>query len=388
MRDQGQKVRLINHDWFTALDEYDYRYELLCDGLPIVKDKLTLEGDALTLPPLPNVQGELAATVSAHLRKPTLWAPEGFAVAREQFVLHPSDFADCKGLSSEIAPSSPVKMSQTERDITLTAGHDTVTISRDGALTSWTSDGRELLQAPLEPYFWKAMNDNQTAARFEERTAVWKEAAARRTVGEVQVKREAEGVKLTIPMHLPTEADYILTYTLAPDGRIRVEADYQPTGEASNRPLMPRFGMHMRLPADFRQVEYYGRGPWENYPDRKHSALLGRYKMPLSDFETEYIHPQDNGNRCDVRWLSLSSPTATVRIDGCQPLCVSAWDYGEEDLGPLHPHEVERGRFVNVSISLNVHGVGGTDTWGKRTLPQYTIDANQPMHFGFVLSRR
>ena len=151
---------------------------------------------------------------------------------------------------------------------------------------------------------------------------------------------------------------------------------------------MPRFGMRMRLPADFRQVEYYGRGPWENYPDRKLSALLGRYKMPLSDFETEYIHPQDNGNRCDVRWLSLSSPTATVRIDGCQPLCVSAWDYGEEDLGPLHPHEVVRGRFVNVSISLNVHGVGGTDTWGKRTLPQYTIDANQPLHFGFVLSRR
>lgn len=388
VRDKGQKVRLINHDWFTALDEYDYRYELLCDGLPIAEGKLALEGDALTLPPLPDVQGELAATVSAHLRKPTLWAPEGFAVAREQFVLHPFDFANCKVLSSDTVPSSPVKMSQTERDITLTAGHDTVTISRDGALTSWTSDGRELLQAPLEPYFWKAPNDNQTAARFEERTAVWKEAAARCTVGEVQVKREGESVKLTIPMHLPTEADYILTYTLAPDGRIRVEADYQPTGEASNRPLMPRFGMRMRLPADFRQVEYYGRGPWENYPDRKHSALLGRYKMPLSDFETEYIHPQDNGNRCDVRWFSLSSPTATVRIDGCQPLCVSAWDYGEEDLGPLHPHEVERGRFVNVCISLNVHGVGGTDTWGKRTLPQYTIDANQPMHFGFVLSRR
>ena len=144
--------------------------------------------------------------------------------------------------------------------------------------------------------------------------------------------------------------------------------------------------MRMRLPADFTQIRYYGRGPWENYPDRKRSAFLSEYEMPLSDFQTEYIHPQDNGNRCDVRWLTLTSPTTIVRIDGLQPLCISTWDYGDEDLGPLHPHEVPRGRFVNVNIDLNVHGVGGTDTWGKRTLPQYTIDGNQPYSFSFVLS--
>ena len=146
--------------------------------------------------------------------------------------------------------------------------------------------------------------------------------------------------------------------------------------------------MRMRLPADFRQVEYYGRGPWENYPDRKHGAFLGRYRMPISDFETEYIHPQDNGNRCDVRWLRLSSSAESVLIEGCQPLCIRAWDYGEEDLeSAKHPHEIQRGRFVNLNVDLNVHGVGGTDTWGKRTLPEYTIDANQPMHYAFVLKR-
>ena len=108
--------------------------------------------------------------------------------------------------------------------------------------------------------------------------------------------------------------------------------------------------------------------------------------MPLGDFQTEYIHPQDNGYRCDVRWIEFSQPGRTVRIEGLQPLCVSAWDYGDEDLGPLHPHEVPRGRFVCVNIDLNVHGVGGTDTWGKRTLPKYTIDGNLPHHFAFILS--
>ena len=380
--DGNQKVRLVNHDCFTSLDEYDYRYQLLCDGLSIEERTLTLEGHALTLPPLPDVRGELAATLSAHLRNPTPWAPKGFAVACEQFVLsapYSLPFAPCS--------TGHVEIRQTTATVTLSAGSHVVTISRDGALTSWTMDGRELLQAPLEPYFWKAPNDNQTAARFEERTTVWKEAAAHRTIGEAKVQRVSDGVKLTIPMQLPMQADYTLTYTLAPDGRILIEADYRPTGESVERPLMPRFGMRMRLPADFRQVEYYGRGPWENYPDRKHGAFLGRYRMPLSDFETEYIHPQDNGNRCDVRWLRLSSSAESVLIEGCQPLCVSAWDYGEENLGPRHPHELERGRFVNVCISLNVHGVGGTDTWGKRTLPEYTIDANQPMHYAFVLKR-
>ena len=109
--------------------------------------------------------------------------------------------------------------------------------------------------------------------------------------------------------------------------------------------------------------------------------------MPLEDYETEYLRPQDNGNRCDVRWFEMASATGRLRIDGLQPLCIRAWDYGEEDLdAAAHPHELQRGRFVNLNIDLGVHGVGGADTWGRRTLPQYTIDGNQPHHFGFILT--
>ena len=188
-------------------------------------------------------------------------------------------------------------------------------------------------------------------------------------------------------MTLPVGADLTITYIINRQGAIQVTADYQPT--ATDIPLIPKFGMRMRLPGDFTQVEYHGRGPWENYPDRKRSAMIGQYQMPLTEFQTEYIHPQDNGNRCDVRWLTLSSPTDTLRIDGCQPLCIRAWDYGEEDLereGVRHPQDVSRGRFVNLNIDLNVHGVGGADTWGKRTLPQYTIDGNKPYRYSFILS--
>jgi beta-galactosidase len=161
--------------------------------------------------------------------------------------------------------------------------------------------------------------------------------------------------------------------------------DYLPTTQ--DRPVMPKFGMRMHLPADYTQVKYYGRGPWENYPDRKRSAFLGEYAMPLSEYQTEYIHPQDNGNRCDIRWFEISNNSSKLRIEGLQPLCIRAWDYGEEDLERAHhPNDIQRGRFVNLNIDLNIHGVGGADTWGKRTLPQYTIDGNLPHHYSFIIS--
>ena len=314
-REGNGNVKVINRDCFTDLSEYDYTYDTLRYG------------------------SETVLNVYARLRCDMPWADKGFAVAREQFVLEPYTF--------------PAKT-----DITKCARAEGkakgVTVCGN-ALTSWIVGGRELLQAPLEPCFWKPENDNQSAAGFARRTAMWKE------VRDVKVR-----------------------YTALDDHSILVEMDYRPTSH--DRPVMPRFGMQMRLPANFTQVRYYGRGPWENYPDRKRSAFLGEYVMPLGDFQTEYIHPQDNGYRCDVRWIEFSQPGRTVRIEGLQPLCVSAWDYGDEDLGLLHPHEVPRGRFVCVNIDLNVHGVGGTDTWGKRTLPKYTIDGNLPHHFAFILS--
>jgi beta-galactosidase len=271
------------------------------------------------------------------------------------------------------------KPKNTANGIVYTTKNGSVTIDATGALTSWIVDGRQMLQAPLEPYFWKPENDNQQAAHFAERLAVWRDAAQKRSVKSIRI----EGNRVIVEMALPVGADLTLTYAVNSDGRIKVDMDYQP--KAADIPLIPKFGMRMRLPADFKQIKYYGRGPWENYPDRKRSAFLGIYEMPLSDYETEYVRPQDNGNRCDIRWFEISSPEQKLRIEGNDPLCIRAWDYGEEDLNVRHPNEINRGRFVNLNIDLNIHGVGGVDTWGQRTLPQYTIDGNKPYHYSFIL---
>ena len=317
---------------------------------------------------------ELVLNVYARLKKDTPWAPEGFIVAREQFILKSWEFW-------MPFASDDLKVRQTTEEVTVPTENGSVTISKTGALTSWVVDGQQMLQAPLEPYFWKPENDNQHAAHFAERGAVWKDAAEKRTVKSVRI----EDKKVVIEMSLPVGADLTMTYAVKADGRIMVDMDYKPT--ASNIPLIPKFGMRMRLPKDYTHIRYYGRGPWENYPDRKRSSFLGIYESSLNDYETEYIHPQDNGNRCDIRWFEIASAKQKLHIDGCQPLCIRAWDYGEEDLtGVRHPNDIKRGSFVNLNIDLSIHGVGGADTWGKRTLPQYTIDGNQPHHYSFVLT--
>ena len=326
LREPDGTIRIVNRDSFTTVDEYDITYD-------------TLRYDS-----------EVVLNVSAHLKEDKPWAKKGFTIAREQFVLQAWNWKN----KAEVATPLHHKEKQETKSFTISGN----------ALTSWIVDGHEVLQAPLEPYFWKPENDNQSAAGFARRTAIWKEVK-----------------------------DVKVNYTIINEHSILVEVDYQPA--AQDRPVMPKFGMRMRLPANYTAITYYGRGPWENYPDRKRSAFLGKYQMPLSAYETDYLHPQDNGNRYDIRWFEISSAPAavgspaarTLRIEGCQPLCIRAWDYGEEDLeGVHHPSDIQHGRFVNLNIDANIHGVGGTDTWGKRTLPQYTIDGNQPHHYSFILS--
>ena len=309
---KDNQLNIINRDCFTDISEYD-----------ITRDTIVIDGERLL-------------NVYARLKEDKPWAQKGFVVASEQFVLSPYAFP---------------------KSVTPTADASAKGIIIEGnALTSWVVDGREMLQAPLEPYFWKPENDNQHAAGFAGRVAMWKEV--------VDVK---------------------VNYTVINEHSILVTLDYHP--ETTDRPVIPKLGMRMRLPADMTRIEYYGRGPWENYPDRKRSAFLGRYQMPLSEYETEYLHPQDNGCRTDVRWFCISNGEKALRIDGLQPLCIRAWDYGEENLeGARPPHDIKRGRFVNLNIDLNIHGVGGIDTWGRRTLPQYTIDGNKSYHYAFILS--
>jgi len=323
--------------------------------------------------------GEVLLNVTAHLIHDTPWAKKGFVVARHQEVLKNFDYP------SGIEPSSKQKMKVQEKGDAYCIKTDKgiITIDKNGALTQMNIDGKDILNAPLEPYFWKVENDNQRAAGFRHRVKAWMNAAAERKLQKADVLCSKGICRLTFIYELSVSAEYTLTYDINTQGDIKVTADYKPT--ATDIPLIPKFGMHMRLPKEWRTIDWHGRGPLENYPDRKWSQDIGGYSSDIKDFCFDYIRPQDNAYRSDVRSFRLSDGTHAMVITGCQPLCFNAWDYAEEDLNVAHPHEVQHRDFINVNIDLNVHGLGGTDTWGSKTLPQYTLPGNQPYYYSFVI---
>jgi len=326
--------------------------------------------------------GDTLLEAYALLKEDTPWGKKGDIVASEQFVVESYNYPEIISTSKK-AP----KIVTSSEGYLIKTDVSTILIDNNGALKEINIDSKNILKGELTPYFWKPENDNQRAAGFAQRVAPWEHAAKDRKL--VSMEHIARGGIQTLIYHftLSIGAEYTLTYYINNDGEIKVEADYKPT--ATDIPVMPKFGMRMRLPADYKQIEWYGRGPVENYPDRKTSQFIGRYSSSVRDFEYDYIRPQDNANRCDTRWFSLSDGEHTLRIDGQQPLCFRVWDYGEEDLGGTkHPSEVRRGQFINVNIDQNIHGVGGADTWGRRTLPQYTIDGNQPHHYSFIIKTK
>lgn len=349
-------IKKVSMDPMVSVDDYDY-----------TTDTITTNGERIV-------------TVKAILKEPTLWADKGFAVASEQFVIDGYNYPSSLPSVSSKAPL----YKKSSGGYTVFTERGSILIDSIGGLSSITIDGKNILSAPLEPYFWKPENDNQRAAGFEGRLGVWKQVGEERKLKTLSASSNGGVTIIKASFVLPVGADYDIEYRINQHGDVQVSASYRPTAE--DIPLIPKFGMRMRLPSDYTSIEYYGRGPWENYPDRKSGYDIGHYQMPLSDYMVDYIRPQDNGNRCDVRWFSISSPDHTVHIAGCQPLCVRAWDYGEEALTAAHPYELKRGSFVNLNIDLNIHGVGGIDTWGRRTLPEYTIDGNKEHKYSFIIS--
>ena len=376
---------------FINLNEFNFEWELALNGKEISKGKLgylNVTPDKsiikdIDLPELNNEKGEYTLNIFACLAKKVAWAEQGFVVAKEQFIL--SEYITPKLVGNE----HMLKLSQHDKLIEIKGENVKVSIdSQNGALTGYAFNNKEYIVKPLEPYFWKPPNDNQEKNNYVLRLGDWKEAARNRKVLKVNIVEDKEDnqVVVTFAIQLDKiEANYDLIYTVSASGELQVNCDYNPTGNSNQ--LMPKFGFRMAIPKHYSRIEWYGRGPQENYPDRKNGALLGLYKSALDDFITPYISPQDNSNRCDTRFAQFTSESGEgIRINGIKPFSFRAWSYLESDLeAAKHNYEISRRDFININIDYKIHGVGGDDSWGARTHEKYTIDGNKPYAFGFIL---
>ncbi|MBN2242084.1 MAG: DUF4981 domain-containing protein [Acidobacteria bacterium] len=386
-------LEVTNRYDFTNLDRFDWEWSLLSDGRVVERGMLlpvdlepggTAEIRLPVAEQIPEDGKEIILQIDVKLIEDTLWAPSGWPVAREQFIVRESAYA-----APENGHGPALQVSDGGGSIRVRGENFELIWDRaSGALTGYEYKGVRLLEQPLEPYFWKPANRNQARNRYLERLGPWREAAAARKLKDVSIEPDEESgaVSVIFAFRLPVgEADYTVVYRVGTDGAVAVEADYHPNSETA--PKMPKFGMRMGLPENWREIAYYGRGPWENYWDRKTGAFFGVYRMPLEDYWVDYLYPQDNGNRCDLRWWQATDAYGTgLRVEGMQGLSIRAWPFTEADIESSRlAHKLPRRDFINVNVDWKVHGVGGDNSWGKRTMDKYTLPGENPYHYGFLL---
>jgi len=409
--DDPLTIKVSNRFDFTDLDAYDYVWQIKSQekgqSKVIAKGKLTfsLAPGESTLVKVPfiyngnNSAKELLLELSAHTKVDSVWSNKGFDIAFEQFVLAPYQYP-----MSVASTGKKVKVKQTDDAIAITTNNTTLSIdSITGELSSYIVAGQELLVEPLAPYFWKPVNNNQARNKFIERMAPWLNAAAYRQVSSVNVKQISSSlVEVNVVAHLvANNALYQLTYRINGEGEVQVTGNYTPDPKRTQHNFMPKFGMRLALDKSLSNINWYGRGPFENYPDRKTAAKVGNYQKTLKTFQVPYVSATDSSNRSDVRNASFSNDKIRLNIQGLQPFNFRAWSYNESDLystsqSTVKNDETDRIRrkhyydlpdrgYINVNLDLKIHGVGGDNSWGGKTMSKYFVRADIPHHFSFVL---
>jgi beta-galactosidase len=236
-----------------------------------------------------------------------------------------------------------------------------------------------LIQGSPQPDFWRAPVDNDFGNHMPANSNVWRLAGRNKEVKSVTVEETDGSVSMKVHFFLKdVQSDYYVTYTVTPDAAIRVDAEYTAGVEAL--PEMPRFGMEMTLSGEYDNFTYYGRGPWENYSDRNSASLIGVYSSKVADQYYPYIRPQETGNKTDVRWLTLTNNEGDgIRIEGVQPLSVSALHFNSEDFDPGLTKKSQRTVDIHprwnvfLNVDLVQRGLGGDDSWGRLPHSEYRL---------------
>jgi beta-galactosidase len=262
-----------------------------------------------------------------------------------------------------------------------------------GVIKSYIAGGQELLLSGPRPDFWRAPTDNDYGNGMEKRNAPWREAGQNAVMKSAHISQPAMGsAGVKFSFDIPGAggkkiAGLVTDYTVHANGAVDVSFDLEKTDGSLEE--IPRVGMQMTLPARYTDLSWFGRGPHENYSDRKTSAFVGLYESSVADQYVPYVRPQENGYKTDTRWLRVTDGNGRgIRFEGQPHFSFAAMNYLHEDFespGRLagyrpdaklvnrHISDVIPRDLVRVNIDYGQMGVGGDDSWGERTHPQYCL---------------
>ncbi len=334
--------------------------------------------------PKMNPEAEYHADIRFVIQKATSWAPAGHIMASDQLVIQKAMKKE-----PEISHKAGVRMTSSENDIIIKAKDYTAIVKKTGlgGLTSLVYKGEETVFQPLLPDFTRPLTDNDRRGwKPQRKLKQWYESGIKLISTTTSESADQEPQIKAQYSLINDSARVLVTYTFSGSGVVKV--DYQLTVKAG-LPNMPKVGMQMGTHAGYQQVEYFGRGPMENYIDRNYGSDIGLYKQQISEFAESYVVPQEYGNRTDVRWMYLSNPNSRngLLVVADSLLSMSAWPYTEENiLNAKHTNKLVKAPYITLNIDLVQMGVGGNDSWSDVAAPleKYQVKAKD-YHYSFYL---
>ena len=400
-------VTLTNHYDFTNLSEYAFSWKLMKNGSEEASGNISdvsVEPYAsqtvqIDLPELSYPTAEYFLNVYATTKKEALLVPKDYEVAYAQFQL--TDFTpavfenNTEGLSV-IKEGDIIKITGDGFEV----GIDAIT----GILTSLDYGNGNLILKGMQVNFWRAPTDNDFGYNMPERLKAWKEATETQKLTSLQLNSKVEekgmdalkltdnpfkvkdNLDITATFDLPSvDGQAAVTYAINNKGELMVRT--QLTGISEDLPILPRFGNNFIIDNAYDNVNWYGRGPFENYQDRKTAALVGSYDAKVDDLFFEYIRPQANGNRSDVRTLSFTNGNGKgIEITAPETFGFSAHHQYNSDFDEgmkkhqRHTYDVPKRDLISINIDQSQMGVGGDNSWGMMPHKEYQI---QPGNLSF-----
>lgn len=392
-------IRITNKYDFTNLSEFNFEWEVASDGKIIESGKIPLSdfkpktSNVFMIPftkksPAPGEEYFLNLRIS----RSEEWnlVPEDHVYAEEQFKL-PFEGAPVPFKMDELAV---LQTNMLEKKYEVAGADFKIVFDLEkGRMESYKYKGRELFKKGPEPDFWRPPTDNDYGYGMDTKLGVWKKAGEKAIIRKVSLNQPGIGkVVVNFEYDIPGDkgekiAGYVSTYTIYGSGDLVIKNQFSKLSD--NIPEIPRMGMQMQIPEEFMNLTWYGRGPHENYADRKTSAFIGLYESSVDDQYVPYIRPQENGYKTDTRWLTLTDDNGNgILVTGMPLVSFAALKNVHDDFespGKLsqyrkdaksantHTNDVKPCDFVNLNVDYGQMGVGGDDSWGAIIHPQYRL---------------
>lgn len=396
---QKGSFTLENAYAFKTLNDLAISYQLIKNGVMVKEGLISAPAGIqpqqkvnLDIPGYPSTfeAGEYYVNLNASLKMAAPLLKKGHSVASEQFLVK-----EVKPTLLTMSASANVfaTIDTSDNGFTWISAKDFTFVfsNKTGFLNAWIYQNKHLIKEPMVPDFWRSPIDNDLGNDMPKRCSIWKNIEAKMVLKKFTAQLENGLVVVRSASVLAdSKSEIQLEYRISENGSMQVALDFKTaSNDAKNavKAEIPRIGMRLTTFNEFDNFSWYGRGPFENYWDRKQAAYVGLYSSKVKDQFVQYEMPQENGAKADVRWLSLvNNRGAGIKVSAqTDLLSINAQNYRQADMeGKKHPYEVPLSNLVELHIDYKQMGLGGDNSWGRFPHDQYLLKG-QEYHYAFLM---